>query len=64
MDSEQLIQKILRHARKGISRNEIMSSGWGSQKELRDAIKEAKAKGMYSVPDLNPMRGTYYQFNG
>lgn len=63
MELEQLVQKILQMALRGVYRSDIMQSGLGSQKELAAAIKEAKGRGMYSVPDMASWRGTYYQFN-
>lgn len=64
--SEPLVFEILQKAKRGIYRPDLLLwfSGNATQKEIAAAIREAKSRGMYSVPDMRSVKGdTFYQYD-
>lgn len=66
MSEEELIKEILKLAKTGVYRQQILDKFYGllTQKEIKQAIAKAKIQGMYSVSDMQTfILGTYYQYD-
>ena len=62
---EYAVSCILKTAKNGVHREDLIWSGFAPIKVLKKAIAEAKRQGMYSVRDMGRgPRGTYYQYDG